>query len=1224
MKRKIYTKTFAFLAFLLLVTNVYALNNVDIGNYFNDGAGFTSTNIDDNPKPDYFIAWVDAAINGSDTIYYKVAKNVDKNFANEEWGQTYRVYSPGSKTEGLGIAIGDINRNGKSDIIFVSIDNPDGENNIRYKIGWDLDEDGAVSANWSSRKTIYSDKVHVGGSTDGAGVGLWDIDKNGVLDLLVAWADNPSGDNTLYYVIFWNLDENGDYESISERIALPSGHYTTMEGVGVELTNLDEDPAPEFVYAFIDGIMSNNVIIYNVGWNLDGEGKTSSWSGFDARINYDNSNDGMGVAVDRVDGDYTADLTFLWIDDPITQNTIKFQHLANFKKSDSQGIFKDIKTPARSELLTHAGKVISVSLDRDKKAFTYTVMNDDGSWSNLAKLPLPNMARDESVENIVKDAPFNYVYDTADVEVKSFHLLSDGQYLYLFRASSDGFLYADRFILDIATNELLQPYDIRYKRSGKKCEPAADVSDTLGYEDMDKNAFYEPSVKIWELKNQGVEVKDFSVVIVPTGLPNEERWQIFALGEDTRAALYSLSFRRAIEDACVKEKNRVYFNGYFYDADQVLSYSDENNAKQEVTIRGKINDSFSAADIGYDGDWFVYGPSATLYANQQSCDGQIIKRGQRLKVIVPANGTNTHMVDIDFGINGLGELLDIDLDKNSYSDSACDKSVASYSYVNRLGETSDGVPFVFESSDGFLHLLYKHVNYQVSMAYDTLSDKWMKNNSPDVEDIAGGVGEWWTHDIQRATYARIPWLYYPQPLDEDGITATATEYGFYGYNSDGVLVGVMMRAFTFVRDTKVYFISEKVGDLELRYIGQNLIDPTLIGYIEGAPPVPRENLTLNNDYEGITSVEMLSADSVTQEYVQSKDRGLNFEMDGSTLGAAFSIESSYSWLSENSNSYESVTSISMSQSLKGRWNDETNQWEPDNIGVALIKAKKADIYGLYFQGSDRLYSYKSIPLEGSEEEYLTSFVINPKYVKNGTLDGRVGSHLDEDWEDLEATEKGSYYKEDELEALERQIKQKEEDIRSYYAQYSSSAFSDIPSLESISKRNIVNEYDWAATGGYRSKSLSYATSVAESIGGSFNFQGMAGVALGDPIWGTFELNVLAGAHIEKAFTKNQESTSSFELAVEANIEGKEILDSQLNNIDSNSSKVDYYKWKTLYLEPSKENFDDFYDRVVDPKWLSGDNVYAERLREARNRSNKVWRIRHFVTFVSRTYEVSDD
>ena len=82
----------------------------------------------------------------------------------------------------------------------------------------------------------------------------------------------------------------------------------------------------------------------------------------------------------------------------------------------------------------------------------------------------------------------------------------------------------------------------------------------------------------------------------------------------------------------------------------------------------------------------------------------------------------------------------------------------------------------------------------------------------------------------------------------------AVEYADMQWDAEGNLFGVMKRCYIFKEGVIQLITGFKVGDLELQFVGQVQTDPTLIGYIEGAPPVPSENLTVNDskidDYVG--------------------------------------------------------------------------------------------------------------------------------------------------------------------------------------------------------------------------------------------------------------------------------------------------------------------------------------------------------------------------------------
>jgi hypothetical protein len=54
------------------------------------------------------------------------------------------------------------------------------------------------------------------------------------------------------------------------------------------------------------------------------------------------------------------------------------------------------------------------------------------------------------------------------------------------------------------------------------------------------------------------------------------------------------------------------------------------------------------------------------------------------------------------------------------------------------------------------------------------------------------------------------------------------------------------------------------------------------------------------------------------------------------------------------------------------------------------------------------------------------------------------------------------------------------------------------------------------------------------------------------------------------------------------------------------------------LELTTDHFHDFFNTVVDPEWLHGNDEEARALRQTMTgRANKVWRVLHRVTYVER-------
>ena len=69
-----------------------------------------------------------------------------------------------------------------------------------------------------------------------------------------------------------------------------------------------------------------------------------------------------------------------------------------------------------------------------------------------------------------------------------------------------------------------------------------------------------------------------------------------------------------------------------------------------------------------------------------------------------------------------------------------------------------------------------------------------------------------------------------------------------------------------------------------------------------------------------------------------------------------------------------------------------------------------------------------------------------------------------------------------------------------------------------------------------------------------------------------------------------------------------------------TGRVDAYRWMTFFLASDSTNFDDLFNKVVDPAWLAeGTHPNAVAMRQARQSAKRppCWRVLHRVTYVSR-------
>ncbi|MDB9307950.1 hypothetical protein PN471_04690 [Aphanizomenon sp. CS-733/32] len=239
---------------------------------------------------------------------------------------------------------------------------------------------------------------------------------------------------------------------------------------------------------------------------------------------------------------------------------------------------------------------------------------------------------------------------------------------------------------------------------------------------------------------------------------------------------------------------------------------------------------------------------------------------------------------------------------------------------------------------------------------------------------------------------------------------------------------MMRRFFAHPSPNGVTLLPDKrVEALELKWIGNAQFAPTLSGYIEGPPPVPSENLTLEDDYNGATSVELTMSEDVEFNWTRSQDSGLGGTLDtfigaGGTMsfltapmGVGTSIDTStrvgfkgnfdFSYQFQNESSITSSSSLSMTDKLELRGTPEVTpkfphlgtRFVPKNIGYALVVSALADVFVTRLARSGKMIGYQMLPVDGIPPDVnTTTFLMNPAYTMNGSLDGMTGSSATSD------------------------------------------------------------------------------------------------------------------------------------------------------------------------------------------------------------------------------------
>lgn len=275
------------------------------------------------------------------------------------------------------------------------------------------------------------------------------------------------------------------------------------------------------------------------------------------------------------------------------------------------------------------------------------------------------------------------------------------------------------------------------------------------------------------------------------------------------------------------------------------------------------------------------------------------------------------------------------------------------------------------------------------------------------------------------------------------------------------------------------FSQKRVEELELIWIGNAQFAPTLLGYIEGAPPVPSENLTVSPDsYAGATSVTLSQSEEVEYSWTQSKESKLGADFDfflgvetkvleGAAaleffgiealdvkLGAKGALALSRSQTADSTVS-ASVT-ISSTDRIELRGHVETDpaisqlgaRFLPKNVGYALVVSALADVFVTRLKETQKMISYTVTPTPDVPPQINTiTFLIDPAYTLNGTLDGQVGTHAADErfYRNAPAMRArqgalfpASYMRLREALGLQRQIEQQDKQRESFFVNFDTS------------------------------------------------------------------------------------------------------------------------------------------------------------------------------------------
>ena len=555
-------------------------------------------------------------------------------------------------------------------------------------------------------------------------------------------------------------------------------------------------------------------------------------------------------------------------------------------------------------------------------------------------------------------------------------------------------------------------------------------------------------------------------------------------------------------------------------------------------------------------------------------------------------------------------------------------------------------------------------------------------------DNVGGLAEPW--GCAAPIGHPEPGAFDQPPVPRDAVVSA--EYASYGVDPASGQRNAMMRRFiaTPTAGGITLLMHKRIEALALRWIGNTQFKPTLLGYIEGAPPVPSENLTLDPaSYNGATSVELATEEAVSYAWSRedTDQRGdslggfgaLAWAFEGSLLGikgfqtegvVGFQGQRDTRSTTSNSTSVTATAGRSVTDRLALRGHAEADakfprlgrRFIPKNVGYALVVSALADVFVTRLARSQRMVAYEVRPVQDIPPDVNTiTFLINPAYTMNGSLDGLTGSlptseryfpQVVQMRAQYGAQFPASDYRLHDAYARKAAIDKREQEREAYFAsfQVNPAAFAgkldaqptaatdqdaaqadtekqleklkflvDVQGLlhsaaakavwqkkmqrhlENVGKRNIVNSVVWDADGGLHAESQQFASTVEHTIGGAYEADFDAGLHTEGlatvGVGVAWSLTFTQSQRMSQTLSKTESNSQGFALNVDLSGVEHQGITDFKDRPFVPGEKVDRYRFMSFYLEGDTSHFHDFFNAAVDPEWLAGNDEEARALRQ---------------------------
>lgn len=249
----------------------------------------------------------------------KFVKYITKmNYVKSQWSGRHKInYHFGDHNSGGGITMGIIDE--KNHFIISYIDNPKGENNLYYRVSSVIKADGKVDS-WGKELKI---DVHIGTENQGAGIAIGDTDGDDKNNLVIAYMDNPEGENSMYYRVSSNIKADGTVDHWGDAIAIGGWFGSMNEGVGITIGDSDGDGINNLIVSFINAPEDKENSYYlKISDDFTGDNfsnaKVSNWTQHQVNGHFGKQNWGTGIAIFNKNDENHLIISYL--DNPIGEN----------------------------------------------------------------------------------------------------------------------------------------------------------------------------------------------------------------------------------------------------------------------------------------------------------------------------------------------------------------------------------------------------------------------------------------------------------------------------------------------------------------------------------------------------------------------------------------------------------------------------------------------------------------------------------------------------------------------------------------------------------------------------------------------------------------------------------------------------------------------------------------------------------------------------------------